>query len=119
VSGQLHAPADLPPEKSPWYPLERRLCGPQSRSGRRGEVKNFDPTGTRNPTSRSAWMTVGSNYTAIELSLLPAADKMQAIIITINIIILIIIIIVIIIIIIIIIITVLVNIEMFRLQSSG
>jgi hypothetical protein len=25
--------------KSPWYPLDRRSGGPQSRSGRRGEVK--------------------------------------------------------------------------------
>jgi hypothetical protein len=27
--------------KSPWYPLDRRLDGPQSRSGRCGEEKNF------------------------------------------------------------------------------
>jgi hypothetical protein len=25
VSGQLHAPATLPPGKEPWYPLDRRL----------------------------------------------------------------------------------------------
>jgi hypothetical protein len=37
VSGQLHGPAALPPEKSPRYPLCRKLCGPQSRCGRRGE----------------------------------------------------------------------------------
>jgi hypothetical protein len=37
VSGQLHAPAALPPGKKPRYPLDRRLSGPQSRSGRRGE----------------------------------------------------------------------------------
>jgi len=31
VSGQLHAPAALPPgkEKNPWYSLVRRLCGQQ------------------------------------------------------------------------------------------
>jgi hypothetical protein len=40
VSGQLHAPAALPPGKSPWYPLDRRLGGPQSRSGRGGLEKN-------------------------------------------------------------------------------
>jgi hypothetical protein len=34
VSGQLHAPAALPPGKSSRYPLYRRLGGPQSRSGR-------------------------------------------------------------------------------------
>jgi len=38
VSGQLHAPAALPPGKEPWYPLDRRLGGPQSRSGRGGVI---------------------------------------------------------------------------------
>jgi len=38
VSGQLNAPAALPPGKeSLCYPLDRRLGGPQSRSGRDGE----------------------------------------------------------------------------------
>jgi hypothetical protein len=27
VSGQLHAPATSPPEKSPFYPLDRRVGG--------------------------------------------------------------------------------------------
>jgi hypothetical protein len=40
VSGQLHAPAALPHGKSPWYPLDRRLGGLQSRSGRGGGEKN-------------------------------------------------------------------------------
>jgi len=43
VSGQLHAPATSPPGKegkSPWYPLDRRLGGPQSHSGHGGEEKN-------------------------------------------------------------------------------
>jgi hypothetical protein len=40
VSGQLHAPAALSPGKSPWYPLDRRLGWPQSRSGRGDEEKN-------------------------------------------------------------------------------
>jgi hypothetical protein len=40
VSGQLHAPAALPPGKDPQYALDRRLGGPQSRSGRGGEEKN-------------------------------------------------------------------------------
>jgi hypothetical protein len=42
VSGQLHDPAALPHGKSPWYPLDRRLSGPQSRSGRGGE-ENSQP----------------------------------------------------------------------------
>jgi hypothetical protein len=49
VSGQLHAPAALPPGKSPRYPFYKRLGGPQSRSGRYGEVKIFYPTGTQTP----------------------------------------------------------------------
>jgi hypothetical protein len=53
VSGQLHAPAVLPPGKSPWYPFYRRLGGPQNRSGRYREVKFFYPTGTRTPTPHS------------------------------------------------------------------
>jgi hypothetical protein len=43
VSDQLHAPAALFPGKEPWYPLDRRLGGSQSRSGRGGEEKNFQP----------------------------------------------------------------------------
>jgi hypothetical protein len=40
VSGHLNDPAALPQGKSPWYPLDRRLGGPQSRSGRGGEEKS-------------------------------------------------------------------------------
>jgi hypothetical protein len=43
VSSQLHAPAVLPQRKSPWYTLDRRLGGLQSRSGRGGEEKNPQP----------------------------------------------------------------------------
>jgi hypothetical protein len=32
-----------PQGKSPWYPLDRKLGGPQSRSGRGGEEKNSQP----------------------------------------------------------------------------
>jgi hypothetical protein len=49
VSGQLHAPAALSPEKIPWYPLDRRLGGLQSRSGRGGEEKNSQPRRESNP----------------------------------------------------------------------
>jgi len=43
VRGQLHDPAALPQENSPWYPLDERLSGPQSRSGRGDEEKNHQP----------------------------------------------------------------------------
>jgi hypothetical protein len=39
VSGQLGAPAALPPEGSHWYPLDKGLGGPQNRSGRVGAEK--------------------------------------------------------------------------------
>jgi hypothetical protein len=51
LSRQLHVPTALPPEKDPRYPLDRRLGGPQSLSGRRGEDKILDPTETRTPDS--------------------------------------------------------------------
>jgi hypothetical protein len=48
--------------KSPWYPLDRRLGGPQSRSGQYGEVKILDPTGTRTPDF-SVVQPIASCYT--------------------------------------------------------
>jgi hypothetical protein len=62
MSGQLHAPAALPPEKSPRYPFYRRLGGPQSKSGRYGEVNIFFTlTGLELPPpplrpARSQWL---------------------------------------------------------------
>jgi hypothetical protein len=38
-----------PRGKSPWYPLDRRLGGPQSRSGRGGEEKNSHSRRESNP----------------------------------------------------------------------
>jgi hypothetical protein len=58
VSGPLHAPDALPGGKSPRYPLDRRLGGPQSRSGRRGENScpyrdsNSDPSVVQPVASR-------------------------------------------------------------------
>jgi hypothetical protein len=47
----IFTPRPLYPRgKSPRYPLDRMLGGPQSRSGRLGEKKILDPTGTRTPT---------------------------------------------------------------------
>jgi len=45
VGGQRHAPPALPPGKT-WYPLYRRLGGPQGRSGGCGKSRpppGFDP----------------------------------------------------------------------------
>jgi len=43
VNSQLLGPPALPPGKSPWYPLDRRLGVTQSWSGRGGEEKNSQP----------------------------------------------------------------------------
>jgi len=43
VSGQLHAPVVLPPGKSPWYLMDRRLGGHHSQSGHSGEEKYSQP----------------------------------------------------------------------------
>jgi hypothetical protein len=45
----------LPPVKDPRYPLYRRLCGPQSRSGHRGKRKNpFASVGDQTSIARSS-----------------------------------------------------------------
>jgi hypothetical protein len=54
TSWRLHAPVALPRRKSPRYPLDRSLGGPQNRSRRRGEEKILALTVTRTPTSRSS-----------------------------------------------------------------
>jgi len=41
VSRQLHVPAALDRGKNPRYPLDWRLGGPHSRSGRGGEEENY------------------------------------------------------------------------------
>jgi hypothetical protein len=42
-------PFALPQRKIPWYPLYRRLGGPQNRSGYYGADKNLSPAGNRTP----------------------------------------------------------------------
>jgi hypothetical protein len=42
-------------EKNSRYPVDRRLGGRQSRSGRHGEVKIRNPTGTRTPLYRLSY----------------------------------------------------------------
>jgi hypothetical protein len=62
VSGQLHTPAALPRGKSPRYPLDTRLGGLQSLSGRRGEGENSWPYRNLN-SDPSAIQPVVSRYT--------------------------------------------------------
>ena len=49
VIGQLHASAVLPLGKNHWYPLNRRLGGPQSRCGLFGEEMCFLPLPEQKP----------------------------------------------------------------------
>jgi hypothetical protein len=50
---QLHAQAALTPRKGPRYLWNRRLGGPQSRSGRCGAVKKFSSAGIGTPNGHS------------------------------------------------------------------
>jgi hypothetical protein len=62
VNGQLHAPAALLWRKSPRFPLDKRLGGPQNRSGRRREEKILAPY--RDSNSGSSFVQfVASRYT--------------------------------------------------------
>jgi hypothetical protein len=66
VSGQLHAPAALPQGKSPWYPLDRKLGGPHSRSAYGGEKKNSQSLpGLKPPIIQP----VAQRYEKVKLSL--------------------------------------------------
>ena len=54
VGSKRHAPAALPPGKT-WYPLHKRLGGPQGRSGRVREMSlppGFDPRTVQTVASR-------------------------------------------------------------------
>jgi hypothetical protein len=63
--------------KSSWYPLDRRLGGPQSRSGRPGEVKILDHTGTRTltPWSCSSYTDSRRHQNLLKSSILSLAKK--------------------------------------------
>jgi hypothetical protein len=72
VSGQLHAPAALPPRE--WHLLDMRLGGPQSRSGRCSEEKNSHPLpGLELPIIQP----VAQSYTAELSRLLSYVVKVQ------------------------------------------
>jgi hypothetical protein len=74
VSGQLHAPAALHPGKGPLILMDRRLGGPQIRSGRGGEEKKtqslsgLEPQNPDHPARSPALYRLsyrGSNNTSI------------------------------------------------------
>jgi hypothetical protein len=62
-----------PQGKSPWYPLDRRLCGPQNRSGN-GEEKNSQPLPGLRPL---IIQSIAQHYTT-ELSWLPIIWRVAA-----------------------------------------
>jgi hypothetical protein len=53
-SGSRSGSFTLGERAPPRYPFDRRLDGPQNRSGGHGEKKNIAPTVTRTPTPRSS-----------------------------------------------------------------
>jgi hypothetical protein len=61
MSDQLHTPAALLQRKKPPYALDRRLSGPQCRSGRRGEETILYPTRDSN-SDPSIVQPVASRY---------------------------------------------------------
>jgi hypothetical protein len=68
VSGQLHAPAALLPENEPLVPLDRRLGGPQSRTGRSDEEINSQSlSGIEPPTIQP----IAQRYTTELFRVLP------------------------------------------------
>jgi hypothetical protein len=50
-----HTDQFTPGGKSPRYPLDRRMVGPQIRSGQSGEEKFLDRTEIQTATSRSSY----------------------------------------------------------------
>jgi hypothetical protein len=80
VSHQLHAPAALPPGKSPLYPLDRRLGGPQSRSEHGGEAKNSQPLPRFEPP---IIQPVAQRYTTeVSIGLILSANNIMWVIVT-------------------------------------
>jgi hypothetical protein len=81
VSDQFHSPVAFRRGNNSRYPLDRRLGGPQSRSGQHGEEKILAPTGTRTPTPRlfsrypvdilTALSRLPESYKEIKKDLLP------------------------------------------------
>jgi hypothetical protein len=58
-----YTPRPLYPQgKSPWYPLDRRLGGPQSRSERGAEERNSQPRRESNPRTPN-FQPVAQRYT--------------------------------------------------------
>ena len=59
AGGHRHAPAALLPRKT-WYPLYRKLGGPQGRSGR---VRKMSPPPEFHPTAVQPIVSRYTNYT--------------------------------------------------------
>ena len=64
VGVQRHTPAALAPGKT-WYPLYRRLSGPQGRSGRvqkTSRAEGFDPRTVQHLPSRYNYCAIPAQY---------------------------------------------------------
>jgi hypothetical protein len=69
-----------PRGKSPFYPLDRRLGGPQSQSGRSWEEKILDPTGTIAKHSLSLAILQRSGHSLVTLPSYQFTTTLQSII---------------------------------------
>ena len=67
-SGLRHAPVILPPGTETQYPLNKKVGGPQSQSGRSGR-NCLAPTGTRNP-DRPGHSLIATTTTLFQLQYL-------------------------------------------------
>jgi hypothetical protein len=71
VSGQFHALVALLPGKSPRFPLDRRLGGPQNRSGLGGEREIPSPRRESNLGTPIVQPVAAQRYTDWAITALP------------------------------------------------
>jgi hypothetical protein len=71
VVSQLHAPNAKPPEKNPRYSLDRRLGGPQNRSGRCGEEKRLAHSGNPTPAVQPVARRDATDTVVIRMAFTP------------------------------------------------
>jgi hypothetical protein len=79
VSGQRHTPSALPPGMT-WYPLYKRLGGPQGRSGRLQKISpppGFDPRTVHPVASCYTNYTIQAHSNITVIILIPITTGLQ------------------------------------------
>jgi hypothetical protein len=82
VSGQLHAPAALLPDKEPRDPLDRRLYGPQGRSGPYGAVTIVPHIQVATVPAKESCLSVCQYDVPLESDVLLATDHRTGVTLT-------------------------------------